>query len=110
MGKFRDILEEWKARRAGRKFVVDEIRRPVRDITGPTGWVVSRSWDSVDKQGKAYNRSFEPRVPPSLHISERDRTRYNLPIPIVERCIEDWGKDSAEAADETPGGSETTAD
>ncbi len=94
MGWFREFRAEIKARRAGRKFVPNDIRRSAREITGPTGWVLSRHWKALDSHGEAYLKSFDPRIPPSLHISQRDATRYNMPIPLVERCVEDWGKES----------------
>ena len=65
-----------------------------RDIVGPTGNLFSSGWRQIEDRrvGEAYLRSFEPRVPPSLHISSRDRTRANLPIPVRERCLEDLGR------------------
>ena len=60
-----------------------------RDIVGPTGNLFSRGWDEFEQGHAAYIRSFEPRVPPSIHISHRDMTRANVPIPLVERCLED---------------------
>jgi hypothetical protein len=92
MGWFRALVAELKARRAGRRHVPNEITRPTRDIIGITGWAMSSSWERLDSDRAAYMRSFDPRVPPSLHISARDRTRHNIPIPLVERGVEDWGK------------------
>ena len=66
------------------------IARATRDITGPTGWVWSNAWDKLDQHGEAYMKSFDPKIPPSIFVSERDRTRHGQPMPIVERCIEDW--------------------
>jgi len=60
-------------------------------VTGPTGWAFSASFQQVDDHGEAYVKSFDPRIPPSLFVSERDRTRYNQPMPLSERCIEDHG-------------------
>jgi len=65
------------------------IARATRDVTGPTGNVFSNAWDQLDQHGDAYMKSFDPRVPPSIFVSERDRTRHNQPMPIVERCLED---------------------
>lgn len=39
----------------------------------------------------AYVKSFDRRLPPSEFVSERDRGRANLPIPVAERCLEDRG-------------------
>lgn len=64
--------------------------RTVRHIVGPTGNMFSNGWDKMAEGGDAFNRSFEPRIPPSLHISHRDSTRHNMPMPVSERCIEDW--------------------
>ncbi len=42
------------------------------------------------QEGKeAYVDSFDRRLPPSIFVSERDRRRHNIPIPLVERVIED---------------------
>ena len=45
----------------------------------------------------AYLESFDPRIPPSLHVSRRDATRHNIPIPLVERRLESHAADDAEA-------------
>ena len=52
-------------------------------MTGPTGSVLSRHWKALDSHGDAYLKSFGLRIPPSLHISQRDATRYNMPIPLI---------------------------
>lgn len=101
MGWFHEFWVEIKARRAGRKFAPNDIRRAAREITGPTGWALSRHWNKVDTDGAAYLKSFDPRIPPSLHISQRDNSRFNMPIPLVERCVEDWGKDLDAESDPT---------
>jgi len=100
MGWLSEFMVEWKARRAGRRSLDHGIRKATRDITGPTGWVVSGTWEQLDKKGDVYMKSFDRRLPPSLHVSERDRTRANMPIPLVERCIEDWN-DAEDGAAET---------
>lgn len=83
------------ARRAGRKHYANDIARSARDVIGPTGWMWSNGWEAMEKGSKAYVRSFDPKVPRSIFVSERERTRGNIPIPLVERCIEDWkSKDS----------------
>lgn len=92
MAWIRELRLEWLARRRGAKHVSADIRKAARDIIGPTGWQWSPSWDLLEKKGDAYVRSFDPRVPRSIHISHRDRMLANMPVPLVERCIEDWGK------------------
>lgn len=66
--------------------------RVTRDITGPLGWAWSGAWDQLDQHGEAYKQSFDRRLPPSLFVSERDRLRANQPMPLSERCIEDYNK------------------
>ncbi len=68
----------------------NQIARTARDVTGPTGWVFSNAWDKLDQHGDAYAKSFDRRIPPSLFVSERDRTRFQRPMPISERCLEDY--------------------
>ncbi len=68
----------------------NQIARTARDVTGPTGWVFSNAWDKLDEHGDAYVKSFDRRIPPSLFVSERDRTRFQRPMPISERCLEDY--------------------
>lgn len=48
----------------------------------------------MESNKSAYLKSFDRRLPPSLHVSERDRVRAGDPIPTAERCIEDWPKKS----------------
>ena len=97
MGWFNEFKLEWRARRAGRVHLENNIGRATRDIAGPTGWVVSPTWEAVDKSGDTYVKSFDRRLPPSTFVSERDRLRANMPMPLVERCIEDWGQDRSTA-------------
>ena len=85
----RELYLEWQARRAGRRGLNSNIHRATRDVTGPTGWAFSATWEKLDEHGEAYMKSFDPRVPPSIFVSERDRLRHNHPMPLVERCIED---------------------
>ena len=96
MGRLRDMLDEWKARRAGRRYVSNDIRRSARDIIGPTGDLLSGAWEHVDRDGDAYLGSFDRRVPPSLFVSNQERSRQNIPIPLVERCLEDAGDEQPE--------------
>ena len=94
MARMKDFFVEWQARRAGRRGMSPTIGRATRDVTGPTGWVFSNAWDQLDQHGDAYMESFDRRVPPSIFVSERDRTRFNQPMPIIERCLEDRGPQS----------------
>ena len=87
--RIRAAIAEWRASRSGRVSLPNDMVKATREITGPTGFVNSPTWDSMAAGRKAYNRSFEPRVPPSLHISQRDGARNGAVIPISERCIED---------------------
>ncbi len=88
--RFADIRTELRARRAGQRAMKSRNFRTVRHIVGPTGNMFSNGWDKMAEGGDAFNRSFEPHIPASLHISHRDSTRYNMPMPVSERCIEDW--------------------
>lgn len=62
----------------------------MREIVGPTGNMLSNGWSHAAQGQEAFQRSFDPRIPPSIHISHRDATRANHAIPLAERCIEDW--------------------
>lgn len=88
-GWFEELREEIRSRRRGRRYASSNLPKAAREIIGPTGWNVSRSWDAMAEGRDAYVESFENRLPPSLFVSERDRTRANLPIPVIERCLED---------------------
>ncbi len=96
MGRIREFFAEWKARRAGRRLASHDIRRSARDIIGPTGYNWSGAWDLLDKDGDKYLESFDRRIPPSEFVSKRDRTRQNIPVPLVERCIEDFAAEPTE--------------
>lgn len=100
MSRVSDLIREIAARRRGRKYAHNTIARAARDIVGPTGFTWSENWEQLDRHGKAYVESFDRRLPPSTFVSERDRKRANLPMPLAERCIEDWG---GEAPDSSPG-------
>lgn len=89
-GWWRDLGREWLARRRGSQSLSRGIFTATRDIIGPTGWQWSNAWNHLERDGQAYLRSFDPRLPPSLYVSQRDRTRAGRPIPLPERCIEDW--------------------
>lgn len=68
----------------------------VRGIVGPTGNSFSKGWEMLEKDDGAYLRSMrsEQHLPPSLFVSERDRRRHGLPVPLVERCLEDHGSET----------------
>ncbi len=103
MGGFKEFMAEIKARREGRRHVSTNIARATRDITGPTGYLVRHTFDQLETHGDEYVQSFDRRLPPSTFVSERDRKRANMPMPVAERCIEDWGKDIEPSADWRPG-------
>lgn len=69
-----------------------QLGRAARDILGPTGNMFSNGWELFEQNNAAYMKSFDPRVPPSLHISQTDQNRYHQAIPVSERCIEDWNE------------------
>jgi hypothetical protein len=91
----KSFFTEWGARRRGSQQLSGDLYKATRHIVGPTGWMWSNGWDAMEHGKTDYLKSFEPRVPPSIHISARDLTRNNMPVPLVERCIEDWVKDHA---------------
>lgn len=68
-----------------------------RGIIGPTGNSFSKGWEMLEKDNGAYLRSMqsETHLPPSLFVSERDRVRLGQPVPIAERCIEDYRSETA---------------
>ena len=87
----REARAEMRGRRQGRAGIKgNEGYRSVRHIVGPTGNMFSNGWKQMEKGATAYERSFDPRIPPSIHISHRDATRHNIPVPLSERMIEDW--------------------
>jgi len=90
--RFIQLVRDWRASRADRVKLPNDVVKATRDVTGPTGWVTTSTWDRLEAHSKAYVSSFDQRLPPSLHISERDRKRHGLVMPVAERCIEDWDK------------------
>lgn len=86
-----DLWIELKARRAGQRALRNSRSRAVHDVAGPLGIMFSSGWDALERGAEAFDRSFDPRIPPSLHISHRDAQRLGQPMPLAERCIEDWG-------------------
>lgn len=99
-----ELLAELKARRAGRRGTPKGLGRAAFHLGGPTGVMTSAGWSRVAESHEAYIESLDRRLPPSLHISERDRLRAGDAIPLAERCIEDWNvsADDRDAADEWP--------
>ena len=93
---------DWLDRRATRRVHKGATSLTARDIAGATGWVRSNAWDKIAEGSEAYAKSFSPRVPPSLHISHRDATRHNIPIPVPERCLEDYDNTTTPVAAEHP--------
>jgi hypothetical protein len=99
MSKLSELVADWRSRREGRRHVPNNIGRQARDVTGALGFAYSRAWDLVATNGDAYTRSFgERRMPPSLHVSNRDRLRAGLAVPLPERCIEDFAKPATRRA------------
>ena len=88
--KVRNFFREWAARRSGRKKMgPNDLGKAARHMAGPTGELWSNGWDRMAKHKDAYLKSFENHLPPSLFVSERDRTRMNQAIPLPERAIAD---------------------
>ena len=89
-GKCRAGIAEWAARREGARHLPRDIFTAARHIVGPTGYVWSGAWQRLDEDGANYLRSFDPKIPASVFISPSDLTRSVHPVPVAERCIEDW--------------------
>lgn len=90
MSRWSEFREEWRARKAGSKHAPKDFSKSAIELSGRLGHGTSRLWNHVEKSGAAYRDSFDRRLPPSLHISERDRIRAGDPIPRQERRPEDW--------------------
>ncbi|MDE0374857.1 MAG: hypothetical protein OXK16_02705 [bacterium] len=88
--KCRAAIAEWAARREGARHLPRDIFTAARHIVGPTGYAFSGAWQRLDEDGAKYLRSFDPRIPPSVFLSPSDLTRSVHPVPLAERCIEDW--------------------
>ena len=70
-----------------------DIFTATRHVTGAIGAGTSPAYDALAKGGESLNRSLrENPLPPSTHISHRDATRHNIPVPLSERCLEDYRK------------------
>jgi len=110
MGRWKQFIAEWKARRAGARYAPRDIQRSARDVIGPTGDLLSSAWDRLEESGDAYIDSFDRRIPPSIFVSERDRKRFNRPIPLPERRIEAHGSDDELTEEERRWGSQPPQD
>lgn len=99
---WKSFKAEWLARRAGRRSIESDLARSARDVIGPTGWMWSSGWDAMAENAKAYVGSFDRRLPPSIFVSESDRRRHQIPIPLVERMLERYGE-TEESEDRLPG-------
>ncbi len=64
-----------------------------RHVTGAIGAGTSPAYEALAEGGESLNRSLRKNpLPPSTHVSHRDATRHNIPVPLSERCIEDYHK------------------
>lgn len=86
----RECYLEVKARRAGRRGIPQPKVNSPRQIAGITGALMSNGFDRIAEGSKAYEKSFDPHIPPSVHISYNDMRRQNVPVPLAERCIDEW--------------------
>lgn len=91
-----EFWAEWAARREGARRLPREIHTAARHIIGPTGFQWSGAWRRLEEDGPAYMRSFDPKIPASVFVSPSDLTRSIHPVPVKERCIEDWNRRSAD--------------
>jgi hypothetical protein len=98
--RIRAFVREFWARREGRAGLERSVlSTAARDLAGWTGWGTSAYWDRIDEGKDAYVKSLDPKIPPSIFVSQRDRTRQNIPIPLVERMIDDHGRPDSESQD-----------
>lgn len=97
MGVLRNLITRWRTPRDWPAADPDDLSRAVLHTIGRNGYALSGSYDVIADGQKAYGESFDPRLPPSLFVSERDRTRSGMAMPLVERCIEDHGSNVAAA-------------
>ena len=87
-GRWKRVFRVWGDERRSRRTGGNGVARATRDIVGPLGWVSSSAWQRLADNMDTYNQSFDRQLPPSLHVSERDRVRHGQVIPLRERCIE----------------------
>lgn len=92
MARIKRWLTRWAAQSVRRAEArsSSSISRAARDVIGPQGALFSNAWEELDRHGQDYVDSFDRRLPPSIFVSERDRLRMNQPMPLAERCIEDF--------------------
>ena len=88
--RWRAVVSEWAARREGSRRLPRDIFTAARHIVGPTGYAWSGAWQKLEEAGSDYLKSFDPRIPSSVFMSPSDLTRSIHPVPLAERCIEDW--------------------
>ena len=70
-----------------------DIFTAARHVTGAIGAGTSPVYEALAEGGESLNRSLRKNpLPPSTHVSHRDATRHNLPVPLSERCIQDHRK------------------
>ena len=80
-------------RPAGRPRPESDVFTAARHVIGAIGAGTSPAYDALAEGAESLNRSLrENPLPPSPHISHRDSTRHNIPVPLSERCIEDYRK------------------
>jgi len=90
--RLKDLASEVRARHDGRLPYSSDQARAIRHIVGPTGYLAQNTLGPAAKGATAFNESFRPRIPPSIHISHADAVRRGIIVPVPERCIEDWQK------------------
>ena len=105
VGRVSRFLNAWGRRRAGSRHAPSDLGRSARHLIGPTGAGFSNAWETMARGHRAYIGSFDRRVPPSLFVSERDRSRYDQPIPLIERRIEAYRDDDGLTPEEIAWGS-----
>jgi len=87
MTRLQRLRAAWRWRRPDAPGDRRDLQRSARDVMGPLGTGFSNAWDEMAKGSEAYVKSFDRRIPPSIFVSERDRSRFGQPMPLVERRI-----------------------
>jgi hypothetical protein len=87
MTRLQRLRAAWRRRRPDAPGDRRDLQRSARDVIGPLGYGFSNAWEQMAKGSEAYVKSFDRRVPPSIFVSERDRSRFGQPMPLVERRI-----------------------
>jgi hypothetical protein len=103
MSRFQRLRAAWRWRRPDAPCDRRDLQRSARDIMGPLGTGFSNAWDVMANGSEAYVKSFDRRVPPSIFVTARDRSRLGQPVPLVERRI--GAPDDALTPDELEWGS-----